>query len=126
MKGDVPAVNPADLKAYRALIRDVQSATGGQGSIIDPALFRQVCSPGADFDAVWYRASMLGLLQMLPQVSPEMFPESPLTPWTNNGELDDAVIQVAATFPMKNIEVGVVHDGLPFDVDEFLKQIGAR
>jgi hypothetical protein len=55
-----------------------------------------------------------------------MFPESPLTPWMHDGEPDDAVIQVAATFPMKNTEVGVVHDGLPFDVEEFLKQIGAR
>jgi len=59
-------------------------------------------------------------------VSPQMFPESPLTPWMHDGEPDDAVIQVAATFPMKNTEVGVVHDGLPFDVEEFLKQIGAR
>jgi len=75
---------------------------------------------------VWYRASMLGLLEMLPNVAPQMIPEFPLTPWTHNGELDDAVIQVAATFPMKRIGVGVVHDGLPFDVEEFVKQIGAR
>lgn len=54
------------------------------------------------------------------------YTQSPLTPWTHNGELDDAVFQVAATFPMKNMEVGVVHDGLPFDVEGFLKQIGER
>ncbi len=49
-----------------------------------------------------------------------------LMPWTHDGELDDAVFQVAAKFPMTNMEVGVVHDGLPFDVEEFLKQIGER
>jgi hypothetical protein len=125
-QGDVPAVNPADLKAVRAFSREVQAATGGQGSIIEPALYQRACSPGADVEAVWYRASMLGLLEMLPTVDPQMFPESPLTPWTHNGELDDAVLQVAATFPMKRMGVGVVHEGLPFDVEEFLKQVGAR
>ena len=54
-----------------------------------------------------------------------MLPESPLRPWTHDGELDEAVLQVAATFPMKKMEVGVVHDGPPFEVQEFLKQIEA-
>jgi hypothetical protein len=121
-KGDVAAVDAADLKAVRAFSREVQAATGGQGSMVELELYRRVCSPGADVDAVWYRASMLGLLEMLPQMSPE----SPLTPWTHNGELDDAVFQVAATFPMKRMGVGVVHDALPFDLEEFVKQIGAR
>jgi hypothetical protein len=125
-QGDVPAVAPADLKAARAFSRGVQAATGGKAGIIEPALYQRVCSPGADVEAVWYRASMLGLLEMLPTVDPQMFPESPLTSWTHNGELDDAVLQVAAIFPMKRIGVGVVHEGLPFDLEEFLKQIGAR
>ena len=125
-KGDVAAVDPGDLKAVRAFSREVQAATGGQGSMVESGLYRRVCSPGADIEAVWYRASMLGLLEMLPQMSPQMFPESPLTPWMHDGELDDAVLQVAATFPMKRMGVGVVQDGLPFDVEEFVKQIGAR
>jgi hypothetical protein len=81
-------------------------------------MYESMCSRGANVEAVWYRASMLGLLEMLPG--------NMLTPWTNDGELDDKVIQVAATFPMKKMEVGVVHAGPPFDVAEFLKQIGAR
>jgi hypothetical protein len=123
---DVSAVDPADLKAVCAFMRNVETrTTASQNTAIDSRAYENVCGPGADVQAVWYRASMLGLLQMLPKVSP-MFPESPLTPWTHNGELDDAVIQVAATFPMKNMGVGVVHDGLPFDVEEFLKQVGAQ
>jgi hypothetical protein len=120
-KGDVAAVDPADLRAICAFMRDVKASTN---TAISSSIYENVCSPGADVMAVWYRASMLGLLEMLPQVSPQMFPESPLTPWLHNGELDDAVFQVAATFPMKRMGVGVVH-GLPFDVEEFLKQIGA-
>jgi hypothetical protein len=127
MKGDVPAVAPADLKAVCALMRNVRAHhTAGQSVGIDSRAYENAYSPGADVDAVSYRASMLGLLQMLPQMSPQMFPESPLTPWTHNGELDDAVFQVAASFPMKKMQVGVKQAGLPFDVQEFMKQIGAR
>jgi len=42
---------------------------------------------------------------------------------THDGEFDDAVFQVAATFPMEKMRTGVVREGLPFDVDEFVKQI---
>ncbi len=117
-KGDVAAVDPADLKAVCGFMREAQArAPAGQQTSIDGRAFGNVCSPGADAMAVWYRASMLGLLQMMQG--------DLLMPWLHNGELDDAVIQVAATFPMKNMGVGVVHDGLPFDVEEFVKQIGA-
>ena len=53
-----------------------------------------------------------------------MVPESPLAAWTHDGKLDDAVLRVVAAFPMKSMEVGVVHDGPPFDLQEFLRQVG--
>ena len=43
--------------------------------------------------------------------------------WVHNGEFEDAVLKVAAKFPMKKLNVGIVHQGLPFDVEEFVKQI---
>jgi hypothetical protein len=46
-----------------------------------------------------------------------------LTPWLHDGELADAVFQVAATFPMKKRSVGVPQQGLPLDVQDFLVQI---
>jgi hypothetical protein len=55
-----------------------------------------------------------------------MLPGSPLTPWSHEGQLDDAVFQIAATFPMQKLPVGLVKNGLPFDVQELVKQIGAR
>ena|SRR5690242_9386612 len=114
--GDVAAVDAADLKAVRAFMRNSKAGPAARG--ISSRGYESMCSPGANVEAVWYRASMLGLLEMLPG--------NMLTPWTNDGELDDKVIQVAATFPMKKMEVGVVHEGPPFDLEEFLKQIGAR
>jgi len=111
---EVPAVNPDDLRNVWKMTRDIQARNGATAS----SLYESMCSPGADVMDVWYRASMLGMLQMLP--------EAPLKPWTHNGGLDDRVFQVAATIPMKKMRVGVVHAGPPFDVQEFVKQIGAR
>lgn len=49
-----------------------------------------------------------------------------LASWTHDGQLDDAVFEVAATFPMHKMKTGVVREGPPFDVEEFVKQIAAR
>jgi len=121
-EGDtVAAVSPDDLRKVWQLFRDVQARAGGEHcgtASIDIRSFQRVCSPGTNAMAAWYRASMLAVMQK--------FPESPLTPWTHNGDLDDAVFQVAATFPMKKMAVGVEQEGLPLDVEEFVKQIGTR
>ena len=41
-----------------------------------------------------------------------------LSPWLRDGQLE-SVFQVAATFPMKRLQVGVVHESLPFNIPEF-------
>jgi hypothetical protein len=46
--------------------------------------------------------------------------------WLRDGDLDEAVFEVAATFPMKKMDVGDVNPGLPFDLQEFLRQIEVR
>jgi hypothetical protein len=114
--GDAVAeVDPDDLRSVWKMTREVQAYNQGQSVALSAAMYQSMCSPGADVMAVWYRASILGMLQMLP--------EGPLKPWTNNGVLDAAVFQVAAKFPMKRMRVGVVHQGPPFDVQVFLKHI---
>ena len=116
---DVAAVNPDDLRNVWTMMRDLEArATAGQSGSVSSGLYESACSPGANVMAVWYRASILGVLQMLPG--------SPLTPWSHEGQLDDAVFQIAATFPMQKLPVGLVKNGLPFDVQELVKQIGAR
>lgn len=102
------------------MFRDVQRQDRAQSgaTFIDIRSFQHVCSPGANVMAVWFRVSMLEAMKVM---TPDM-----LAPWTHNNDLDDVVFQVAATFPMKKMQVGVVHDGPPFDVEEFVKQIGAR
>jgi len=116
---DVTAVNSDDLRKVWKMMRDLQAPTpAGPSGSSSSGLYESVCSPGANVVAVWYRASMLEVLQMLPG--------NPLTPWSREGQLDDTVFKVAATFPMKKLPIGLVKDGLPFDVQELVKQIGAR
>ena len=115
----VAAVSPDDLRNVWKMMRDLQAHTpAGQSGSFSSELYENACSPGANVVAVWYRASILEVLQMLP--------ENPLMPWSHEGELDDAVFQIAATFPMKKLPIGLVMNGLPFDVQELVKQIGAR
>jgi len=116
---DVAAVNPDDLRNVWTTMRDLQARTSaGQTGSPSSGLYESACSPGANVLAVWYRASILGVLQLLPG--------NPLTPWSHGGELDDAVFQITATFPMKKLPIGLVKNGLPLDVQELVKQIGAR
>ena len=116
---DVTAVNSDDLRNVWKMMRDLQArAPACQSGSFSSGLYENACSPGANVVAVWYRASILEVLQMVPG--------NPLMPWTHGDELDDAVFQIAATFPMKKLPVGLVKNALPFDVQELVKQIGAR
>jgi hypothetical protein len=61
------------------------------------------------------------MVAMMTQMMPEV-----LAPWIHDGQPDDAVFQAAAAFPMEKMRTGVVREGPPFDVEEFVKRIGAR
>jgi hypothetical protein len=88
--------------------RDFQAAAPNQQFAMDIRCFERACGgPGANLQAVWFRSSMLQLLA------------GPL----HDGELADAVCEVARTLPMKRLSVGVVHKGPPFDLQEFSEQI---
>ena len=109
----VPPVNPADLRQVCHFFDEMQARHGG--ALVDHRAYEHLLSPGADPTAVWYRAAILGVLKMLP--------DSPLAPWLRDGNLDDTIFQIAATFPMEEMEVGVPRNTLPFDLTEFLKQL---
>jgi hypothetical protein len=117
-EGGVPTVNPADLKKVWQVSADFEASNPGQCGAIGNAVYESVCSPGADVVSVWYRAGMLWALK---QVQPD-----PLAQWTHDGQLDDVVFEVASAFPMEKMRAGVVHNALPFDVEEFVKQVGER
>jgi hypothetical protein len=118
MGDSLAAVEVTDLKKVWQVSADFKARNPGQSGSIGSTVYQSVCSPGANVVAVWYRASMLCVLE---QMMPEL-----LASWTHDGQLDDAVFEVAATFPMQKMKTGVIREGPPFDVEEFVKQIGSR
>jgi hypothetical protein len=110
----VPAVDPLDLQRVFTTMRTIhEQAPGQQSGAIDIGIYKKLCGPGADVNAVWYRASMLLMVLC----------HGPLA--GKRGDLDEKVFRIAAKFPMKRMEPGVPQRGLPFDVNEFLKQLSS-
>ena len=106
----VPVVDPEDLKSVWQLGKD--AAARGVKAVGD-VIFKQACKPGADATAVFYRAS---LIWMLTQIAPEL-----LVRFTRDGQPDDVVFRAAATVPAEWMGVGIVREGPPYDVNEFLR-----
>jgi hypothetical protein len=114
--GPVPSVGAADLKSVWAMQNDMQANVPGKQISIGGELYKRACSAGADVRSVFTRVSQLRVLQMMGM----------LAPWTQGDAVDDAVFKVAATFPMTRMRPGVVYDGLPFDLQEFLDQVAKQ
>jgi hypothetical protein len=112
--GLVPSVSAVDLKAVWKMWRDMPTPMSGQQVAVDRSIYQSVCSLNANVPAVQYRASMLLLSQL------DELPDAVQQPIV---ELPDAVFELAAKFPMKRMAVGVPQRGLPFDVEEFAKQV---
>jgi len=118
----VAPVDPADIgnvwQMQRQAVTQAAGSTGepemGKGEVmIGLAAYKGVCSPGANIDAVWYRVSMAGVCEQM----------GLLAAYKTEVGFTDAVLQVAATFPMKRMKTNVTYRRLPFDVVEFLSQI---
>jgi hypothetical protein len=106
----VPEVNFADFKAMWEYGQRVKERHPKGGVAVGTGIWKQVCSPDADIDAVFHRVSILGLVEMLLE---DM--------WTG-GQLSDNVLKAACKVEMEYMPVGVVHEGFPFDVvDLFMK-----
>ncbi len=84
--------------------------------MIGAETYKQACGAGADVRAVYERVSHLWMLQEV----------GVLAAWLHDGVPDDAVFHVAATIPMSRMQIGVVHNKPPFDVEEFIKQVERR
>jgi len=110
----VPVVDPIDLRKAWDVFQDVQVRRPGEQVAICLTSFERVCSHGADIGAVTYRAAMLqSLCKHLELISARL----------GDAKLADGVFDLAATFPMEYICDGMVHQGFPLDVQEFIRHI---
>ena len=111
--GPVSVVDSADLRAAWGLLGEVRRRHADQPVAMGIGMFERACTPGADIRSVYYRAAMLQLCERRGLLSPGL----------RDGQLEETAFRVAATFPMKRMQVGTVYEGLPFDVPEFTRQI---
>jgi hypothetical protein len=108
----VPHVDPEDLKA----LFEYQSVRLGVQLGFEAG--KHMCKNGSDAFAIGHRCMMLGML------THESI--NALAEWTTNEKLNDAVYQVMAVFPLEYMAVGVPRQWLPFDVEEFLRQVAEK
>ena len=104
----VPVVDAADIRAMWTFSRELKSRNGDRVMATSVDIWKQVCQPSADIRAVAYRHSMLWLLERMLRAA-----------WTG-GELNDNALKVAARMDLKWMPVGVVSNGLPFNLEGFL------
>jgi hypothetical protein len=109
----VPQVDPSDVKAAWVLTQETKKAHPDGVVGIGEEIVEAHCTPGANIQAIFYRANMIGMLQLV-------MPES-VNPLIQDKL--EAVVQTAATIPMEWMGSGIVRRGFPFDAHEFLRRV---
>jgi hypothetical protein len=97
-------------------ISNIETRGSGASSWKGAESYKQACGPEADVRAVYERVSHLWMLLEV----------GVLATWVHDGVPDDAVFHGAATIPLSRMQIGVVYNKLPFDVEEFIKQVEQR
>jgi hypothetical protein len=110
----VAEVDPDDLKTFWQQMRNLQASHPGQHVSIGFEAIA-ISKPGANAGAVWYRSSMIRVLNQ--------FAHEQLAPWIKDEEVSDIVFRTMATIPMEWIG-HTEREGLPFDVEEFFRRLG--
>ena len=109
----VPEVDPDDLKAIWQIGEELQ-ANPSTVKAVGVEVMKQACKPGANVEATCYRSSIIWMLTHVAQQQ--------LAPWLRDGKVADPVFRVMASIPMEWVG-SEVKQGLPFDVEEFLRRL---
>lgn len=112
----VPAVDLENVKSLWRIGTNVDTTDPGMVVVVGYYAMKQACQPNADMKAVWYRANFVWLMTL-------MAPEE-LAPFMQEGQPNDGVFSAAAKVPAEWMGVGLVRQGPPFDVNEFLRLCG--
>lgn len=112
----VPEVDPDDLKAIWQIGEELQ-ANHSAAKAVGVEVMKQACKPGANIEATWYRSSVIWVLTQVAQQQ--------LAPWLRDGKVVDPVFRVMASIPMEWVG-SEVKQGLPFNVEEFLRRLNER
>jgi len=91
----IPPVDEHDLKCLHELCVERAKRYCGKDGLVTLDSMARACSPSANLPAVWLRHSQLRAL----------FRQGLLAEWQHGTALDDAVFQLAATFPMNGTDL---------------------
>ena len=91
----VPPVSRDDLQRLHETCEYVARQYPGNDAALGVDVMASVCGPGANVPAVWFRHTRLRLLAK----------QGVLAEWKQGAALDDAVYEVAATFPMNGFQI---------------------
>jgi hypothetical protein len=119
----VPTVDPADMHAAWQVYRESEQRRPGEQIAIGRSVFQHVCSPGADISSVTYRTTNLLLLFHIAHDVPDVPDAEKLLKWENDRELEPRLFEVMSKIPLKWLPKEGTHNGLPFDVDDFIRQV---
>jgi hypothetical protein len=131
----VPVVDLDDLKTVSHMWDELQRQHPGTQFGVGVEAVAQVCNPGADVQAVYYRVAQLGLLKFTSEQKVDIdIPEaqahiaefqSKIAPLMQDGKFTDAAFRAIARIPLVWMAPGVVREGLLCDVEELLKLCAA-
>ena len=106
----VPVVDAADIKVMWDYSQKLK-AEHGDGVAVGVGVWRQLLAPGVDIKAVGYRLGMLSMFEMMLRAA-----------WAG-GEPSENAFKVAARMDLNWMQVGVVRNGLPFNLEGFLAEV---
>lgn len=113
-RGPVPEVDPEDLRTLWREQHELQARHAGEHVAIAMDVAQQMCKPGADIEAVFYRSSMIWLLSQ--------FAKEKFAPWITDKQVSDVVFRTMSKIPMEWLGHTPRRD-LPFDVEEFFRRV---
>jgi len=102
----IPPVDAHDLKSLHELCVERAKRYCGKDGVVTVESMVRACSPAANLPAVWLRHSQLRAL----------YRHGLLSDWQHGTALDDAVFHLAATIPMKGVDL---------DQEAFLRELRA-
>jgi hypothetical protein len=107
----VPVVDAADLKTMWTYCQQLKAEHPEGGVAVGVSVWKQLLAPGVDIKAVGYRFGTLSILDRM------------LRPAWAGGAPTENAFKVAAKMDLNWARVGVVRNGLPFNLEGFLAEV---
>jgi hypothetical protein len=114
--GLVPEVDPDDVKSAWKIQADAEAKNPGKLAATGGGLLKRACKPGANIEAIGYRAAVL---LMIRHIAPEQWARL-----AEKNEPTESAFRAAAKVRLEWMAPGVARQSPPFDAGEFFQLCG--